>query len=327
MKFQDELNPKIWEDDKLKVEVADKLDEIASAFIEYLDIPLDSLVDIRITGSSANYNYTPQSDLDLHLIVDYEKVHEDCPIVEGYLWAMKASFNKDHDISIYGIPVELYAEDSRMPAMSNGVYSLSDREWIKFPEKIAPTDNDAAVQAKYQELKEASERIEDSEVAEELLDKIYAMRKAGLADGGEFSTENMAFKLLRNDGVIDKLKQMKKEKIDKELTLETFTKSGNGHICLKLAKGKNNYGFVGVRDNELYTDYNSNDCAKFNSMEEAKPIIDRYVKAGFTVTILGTGKFSYLNDAKKYVFEAIDNVDTIKTLTRELKRLNRLSGN
>ena len=324
MKFQDELNSKIWENNELKLEVADKLDEIASAFVEYLNIPLDSIEDIRITGSSANYNYTPQSDLDLHLIVDYEKVHEDCPIVEGYLWSMKSAFNKDHDISIYGIPVELYAEDSRLPATSNGVYSLVNREWIKFPEKIEPTDNDAAVQAKYRELKDASERIDDSEVAEELLDKIYAMRKAGLADGGEFSTENMAFKLLRNDGVIDKLKQLKKEKVDKELTLETFTKSGNGHICLKLAKGKNNYGFAGIRDNELYTDYNSKDCTQFKSFEDAKPIIDRYRKAGFTVTLLGTGKFSYLNNASKYKFESLPEVSSMCLLTENLKRLIEL---
>lgn len=223
MKFHDELNPRLWtKDNELKQEVAEKLEEITQAFIEYLDIPLDAIEDVIITGSSANYNYTPQSDLDLHLRVDYDKVHEDCPIVEGYLWSMKAAFNKDHDISIYGIPVEVYAENVDIPAISNGVYSLADDKWIKFPEKIPPTDNDLAVQAKFNELKEASERIEDSEVAEELLDKIYAMRKAGLADVGEFSTENMAFKMLRNEGIIDKLKQMKKEKIDKQLTLESF---------------------------------------------------------------------------------------------------------
>ena len=211
MNFHDELNPKLWENDNLKPEVSEKLKEIANAFIEYLEIPDEAVKDIIITGSSANYNYTEHSDLDLHLKVDYELVHEDCPIVEGYLWAMKASFNKDHDISIYGVPVELYAEDTKADAVSNGVYSLQQDKWLKFPEKIEPTNNDAAVQAKYLEIKEMCEKVEDSEVAQELLDKIYQMRKAGLADGGEFSTENMAFKLLRNDGIIEKLKEMKKE--------------------------------------------------------------------------------------------------------------------
>lgn len=222
MKFHDQLNPKLWNKFELKEEVKDKLEEIAQAFIDYLNIPDEAILDIRITGSSANYNYTKHSDLDLHLIVDYEKVHEECPIVEGYLWSMKSAFNKEHDISIYGIDVEVYAEDSRQQAVSNGVYSLFDDEWIRKPEKIEPTNNDAAVLAKYNEIKDAVEKLNDSEEAELLLDKIYEMRKAGLTEQGEFSTENLAFKMLRNEGIIDRLKDIKKKNIDKQLTLESY---------------------------------------------------------------------------------------------------------
>ena len=222
MRFHEELNPKLFNGLELKPEVKEKLNEIAEAFKEYLDIPEDAILDERITGSSASYNYTEYSDLDLHLIIDYEKVHEDCPLVEGYLWSYKSQFNANHDISIYGVPVELYAEDSKQEAISNGVYSLMEDRWLKEPKKIPPTDNDEDVQAKYQELKDAIDRCDDSEVANELLDKIYTMRKSGLAEVGEFSTENMAFKLLRNDGSIDKLKKLKKEKVDKQLSLESY---------------------------------------------------------------------------------------------------------
>ena len=236
MKFHEELNPKIWTkmtekriggktNYYLKPEVRDKLNQISDAFIEYLDIPEKAILDIRITGSSANYNYTPHSDLDLHIIVDYDKVHKDCPIVEGYLWSMKSAFNKDHDISIYGIPVELYAEDSRVEAISNGVYSLLNNKWLKIPEKIKPTSNDAAVEAKFNELAEAIDKCDDSEVAKELQDKIYQMRKTGLSQEGEFSTENLAFKKLRDIGALERLKAIKKEKIDKELSLESYNKS------------------------------------------------------------------------------------------------------
>ena len=118
MKFHDELNPKLWDGLELKPDVKEKLNEIAEAFKEYLDIPEDAILDIRITGSSASYNYTEYSDLDLHLIIDYEKVHEDCPLVEGYLWSYKSQFNANHDISIYDVPVELYAEDSKQDALN-----------------------------------------------------------------------------------------------------------------------------------------------------------------------------------------------------------------
>lgn len=221
--YHNELNPKLWDNKSLKSDVSNKLKEIAKAFIDYLDINEDAIEDIVITGSSAGYNYTPYSDLDLHLVVDYDKVHEDCPIVEGFLWSMKSQFNKDHDISIYGVPVELYAEKSGSGTVHNGLYSLMQNKWIDEPKKIVPPDNDAAVEAKYNELKEAADKIEDSEVAKELLNKIYTMRKAGLSNGGELSTENLAFKKLRNDGTIEKLKQMEKEQIDKELSLEDFS--------------------------------------------------------------------------------------------------------
>ena len=225
MKFHDKLNPKLWNNFELKEEVKDKLEEITEAFIDYLEIPREAILDVRMTGSSANFNYTKYSDIDLHLIIDYEKVHEDCPLVDGYLWSKKAIFNNEHDISIYNIPVEVYCEDSNQEAISNGVYSLLNDEWIKKPEKIEPTTNDVAVESKFNELKEAIDKTDDSEEAEKLLSKIYEMRKAGLQEVGELSTENLAFKKLRDAGMLERLKAMKKEKIDKELSLESKNES------------------------------------------------------------------------------------------------------
>lgn len=228
MKFQDELNPIIWDkdnDNQMRPEVNAKLREIADAFIEYIEIPEEALIDVVVTGSSASYNYNEHSDLDLHIIVDYDKIHEDCPLVEGYLGALKNTFNKEHDIYIKDVPVELYAEKLGQGTIHNGLYSVWKEEWIDRPEKIEPTDNDAAVEAKYQEIKEMVDKCDDSEVATELLEKIYTMRKAGLAEAGEFCTENLAFKKLRNEGCMDKLRKLKKEQIDKQLSLESYNES------------------------------------------------------------------------------------------------------
>ena len=224
MKFHQQLNDKFWDkdnDNQMRPEVLAKLKEIANAFIEYIEIPEDAVLDIVVTGSSASYNYNKYSDLDLHIIVDYDKIHEDCPLVEGYLGALKNTFNKEHDIFIKDVPVELYAEKKDQGTVHNGLYSLNTG-WIDFPEKIEPTDNDAAVEAKYQEIKEMVDKCDDSESATELLEKIYNMRKAGLAESGEFCTENLAFKKLRNEGCMDKLRKLKKEQIDKQLSLESY---------------------------------------------------------------------------------------------------------
>ena len=220
--FHDTLNPVIWEKYKegyvLKPEVKSKLKQIANAFIDSLEIPREAVGDIVITGSMASYNYTPHSDIDLHLLIDFEKVHKDCPIVGDYLLSKKTEFNQKHDIFIYGIPVEVYAEAIGNDNVHNGLYSL-ERGWVDLPKKLKPTNNDAAVKAKYEEYREAADGIKDGDLAEKLLDKIKKMRKSGLAEGGEFSVENLVFKKLRDTGVIERLMQVKKEGIDKKLSL------------------------------------------------------------------------------------------------------------
>lgn len=216
--YKNELNQIIWNKEEMKPEVKAKLKEIANAFIKFLEIPEAAVKDVVITGSSASYNYTEHSDIDLHIIVDPNKVHKDCPIVGEYLLSKKSEFNQKHDIYIYGIPVEVYAEVEGQGTVHNGLYSLKTG-WIDFPKKLEPTDNDMAVKAKYEEYAEAAKEIKEGDLAEKLLEKIKKMRKSGLAEGGEFSVENLVFKKLRDNGVIEKLMKVKKEDYDKKLSL------------------------------------------------------------------------------------------------------------
>lgn len=219
--FHKTLNPKLWQpDNSMRTEVAAKLKEIAKAFIEFMGINKEAVTDIVVTGSSASYNYTPQSDIDLHILVDFDKVHKDCPIVGDLLLSKKSEFNNNHDIFIYDIPVEVYAEAEDNENVHNGLYSLKSGKWVDEPQKLKPLDNDVAVKAKYKELAGAIKEVADKEEAEQLIDKIKRMRKAGLAKEGEFSVENLVFKKLRNEGLIGKLMDIKKEGIDKELSLE-----------------------------------------------------------------------------------------------------------
>ena len=73
--IQDELNPSIWikkgKDYIIKPEVRTKLLEIAKEFYEYLEIETP-YEDIYFIGSMASYNWTSQSDIDLHLLFDYK---------------------------------------------------------------------------------------------------------------------------------------------------------------------------------------------------------------------------------------------------------------
>ena len=51
-------------------------------------------------------------------------------------------------------------------------------------------------------------------------ERITKMRKAGLARAGEWSTENVVFKILRNLGLIDQITDKIRELEDEELSLE-----------------------------------------------------------------------------------------------------------
>lgn len=304
MKFHSTLNKKLFnlETNTLKTEVSDKLKEIADAFIDYLNINKNAIKDVVLTGSMVSYNYTRFSDIDLHLKVNYDEVHEDCPIVEGYLWEAKAAFNKNHDIHIYGIPVEVYAESLEADTVHNGLYSLWQGKWIDFPEKIEPTDNDAAVEAKYKEYKEMADHLDDSEVAEALLNKIYAMRKSGLAEVGEFSTENLAFKKLRDNGVLDRLKEMKKANIDQQLSLEETLVEFPFELYLYKRNEAPKHG--------LDDDYTLVEDKKFKTKEEmdayyeqVKDSYDAYEKRIRTED----GRLGYLED----VNTLCDKIDTV----------------
>jgi hypothetical protein len=186
-------------------------------------------------GSSANYNYTKYSDIDLHLVVDFDKVHKSCPVVAGYLLAQKAVFNKDHDITIYGIPVELYAESTNDNTASNGIFSIQNNQWVQEPSEPQVHINDLAVRAKYEELEKAIEMTGSQDNAKELLNKIYVLRKAGLEKGGEFSVENIVFKKLRDHNLIQKLKVQIKHAFDKELSLDESLETGTKALVKYLA--------------------------------------------------------------------------------------------
>ena len=70
------------------------------------------------------------------------------------------------------------------------------------------------------------ENIQDEELgdAKELIkkyrDKLKKYRKCGLEDKGEFSYENLVFKILRRNGYIEKLINSQNKIMDKKLSIE-----------------------------------------------------------------------------------------------------------
>ena len=212
------LNPKIWTDNELDPAVAAKLQEIAQAFEKFVAIELD-VVDYTITGSNANYTWTDYSDLDLHIIISNAPTDEQRELFN----AKKALWAEQHTITVKGLPVECYIQGENEPHHSTGVYSLGTMDWIVEPKKVKPQVDDASVEAKKDgmlneiEVALLSKDLEKMRVVKE---RIVKMRKAGLARAGEWSVENLVFKILRNLGLIDQLAEKIRELEDQELSLE-----------------------------------------------------------------------------------------------------------
>ena len=224
--YHDELNPKLWDGDKLKPEVAKHLLELSELFEEFLKLPDLKVVDRIFTGSNANYNWTSLSDIDLHLVIDISELKEfDADLIAEYLTAKKKVFNDQHDITVYGYDVEFYAQDADEPLIATGVYSLDSEEWVRKPEHEEPHPNNDDIRVKSAELMNRIDDVADGDCdsldeIEKLKAKIKKMRKAGLAEAGEFSTENLVFKTLRNDGYLEKLDDAKQKAVDSCWSLE-----------------------------------------------------------------------------------------------------------
>ena len=219
--FRDSLNPRLFEDFKLLPEVRNQLLKIAQDFQDFLGIDNLEVSDITISGSNAAYTYTPHSDIDLHLLVDIAEL-DHSEVYRELFDAKKFQYNNMHDITIAGYDVELYVQDSRQEHHSLGIYSVLHDTWVSEPKQIKPDVDDLSVRSKVQKLSDKIVRslgTTDRAQAEKVWQSIKDMRKTGLGSGGEFSTENLAFKVLRTQGLLKDLLAHIHKLRDQELSL------------------------------------------------------------------------------------------------------------
>jgi len=215
------LNPNIWEtDNNIKTDVLNSLLKIANTFYKSteLNVPLE---DVYFLGSTAGYNWTPTSDIDLHLVVDFSKIGDNEELVKQYVDGLKSKWNQSHDIKIGNHPVEVYIQDKKEVNKSQAVYSLMKNHWVKKPKhEDVKIDKDAIKKKYYEYTKYIDTAISEADLdkIKRLIKRLYEMRQAGLDASGEYSTENLVFKLLRSTGYINKLRDSADKITDKDLS-------------------------------------------------------------------------------------------------------------
>lgn len=228
-----DLNRNIWgDDDKMIPEVRNSLLKISKLFWEYLGISIKP-IDVVVRGSIANYNWTNQSDIDLHLIFDFSKINEKTGLVKNFLDSKRFYWNLTHDIKVKGFDVEMYSEDLNDESSSLSTYSIYKNDWIDSPNKIDKINVDEySVKTKASDLMNqinSLNKIKKDEyrykAAKKIKDKIKKMRQSGLNKGGEFSVENLAFKVLRRSGYLNKLSDIYQKSLDTALSLQEVATS------------------------------------------------------------------------------------------------------
>jgi hypothetical protein len=227
---KEELSSNIFEknkdDYKMRDDVRKALLKIADEFIESLGVEF-FIHDIVLTGSLANYNWSNFSDVDLHVLIDYKESKYNSDILKEFFDAKKNVWNEKHDILIKGFDVELYVQDIEEQHISSGVYSVLNNKWLLKPKQEKPKIDDRMILQKGEEymkkidllISKSKKGVDVLNEIEKLRKKLKTFRQCGLDKGGEYSYENLTFKLLRRNGYIEKLLKLKTSLTDKKLSI------------------------------------------------------------------------------------------------------------
>jgi len=232
---QDELNSKIWEKDgnsyTMKPDVREKLLEVANLFIDSLGVDV-IITDIIMIGSLVNYNWSKYSDIDLHVVVNFNQFPENSKdLYLEFFDLKKVIFNQKHNITMFGYDVECFVQKEDETTFSSGIYSILYDMWMNEPKKSNTKNIDKELikdrASQWMRIIDGLiDNIQDEDpdeiksLVKKYKEKLKKFRNCGLEKGGEMSLENLVFKLLRRNGYIEKLYDTPTEIIDKKLSMK-----------------------------------------------------------------------------------------------------------
>lgn len=212
-----DLSSRVWNDDKLRPEVSNALAKIAKKFLDELEIKL-KVKDVILTGSYAGRTWGEGSDLDLHIIADLRS-----EALQRASKLAKFKWEEEHDITIHGIPVEVYVEDiDENPPEVTGRWSIPKNRWILEPPSGPNTFDESKIMKKVMDFRETIKRAREKRTEGSLMSamkRITKTRKAGLERGGELSSENLAYRVLRRTGELQSAWDDIHDIIDRKLTV------------------------------------------------------------------------------------------------------------
>lgn len=238
LKTKDELSSDIFDavggEYKMRPEIRNSLIVISDDFIETFGIDV-FVHDVVLTGSLSNYNWSEYSDVDLHIMIDmseFDGLKDGSGTILKTVFkelfdSKKSLWNKNRQVKVRGFDVEVYVQDTNEDHISSGVYSILHDKWVVTPEKTSPNIDDRVIIEKAEEFIRKIDELVDlnnnnqpiADELDELRTKLKKFRQSGLESGGEYSYENLAFKLLRRNGYIGKMISLKSKIINRKLSV------------------------------------------------------------------------------------------------------------
>lgn len=228
---KDTLSTKIFRNNngnyEMLPEVRKQMIKISNSFVEFLGVDF-FIHDVVLTGSLANFNWSEFSDVDLHVIIDFKESGYDSNLLKEFFNSKKYVWNNSRNLTIKGYEVEMYVQDISEQHISSGVFSILNNKWIIEPQKTKASIDKRKILIKNDDFTKEIDDLEEKANSgidvrtdiEGLKSKLKNFRKSGLESGGEYSYENLTFKLLRRNGYIQKLLLLTQKLIDKKLSLK-----------------------------------------------------------------------------------------------------------
>ena len=182
------------------------------------------VLDVYLMGSIANYNWTADSDIDVHVIIDYTKLQMPLETAAKTVKTAGAQWNSEHEVTIKDFKVEMNIQNAtEQKPYVTGVYSLVRDQWVRKPFQMSPKIDRNVLRFQYNTMKQylqnalSSRDQEQMKAAKKYLD---AYRQYGLDTCGELSYENIIFKILRSRGLIKQLKDSITAVYDQEMSVD-----------------------------------------------------------------------------------------------------------
>ncbi len=228
------LNKNIWKNDTIDSKLRLHLLDISTDFIKYIGLSHVKPIDIILTGSLCNYNWSKFSDLDIHIIFDFTDINADVKLVREYFNLKKNEWNNDHNLlTIFGFKVEFYVEDIGQTKCNSGKYSLFKNKWLCKPNakikkglSVISEDNikelSSYLMSIIDEFEEIVNKTTNVRLLNKILDVIYlfisilkGIRTYDLDKNGEMSVGNITYKVLRRTNYLNKIWDLSKITYDK----------------------------------------------------------------------------------------------------------------